>query len=84
MNEVWNVLTFRDYDFKDERTGRNVKGRVLHCYRETKEEEWPGIEYGKMSVPVDSQAYDMDPELGASYELTFNRHGKVVQMTLVG
>ena len=32
MNEVWNVLTYRDYDFTDE-SGRQVKGRTLHCYR---------------------------------------------------
>lgn len=31
MNEKWNVLTYRDYDFTDD-SGRQVKGRTLHCY----------------------------------------------------
>ena len=49
MNEVWNILTYRDYDFTDE-SGRQVKGRTLHCYRKNSENGWPGVEYAKFSV----------------------------------
>lgn len=76
MNEVWNVLTYRDYDFKDE-SGRQVKGRSLHCYRSQKENGWPGVEYAKFSIRFGSDAYNTVPALGKPYELIFDRFGKV-------
>ena len=82
MNEVWNVLTYRDYDFQDN-NGRNVRGRIMHCYRPTQDPDWHGCEYAKMSVPYDSEAYRMAPVTGAAYQLSFDRRGKVVSMTAV-
>ena len=55
MNEKWKVLTYRDYNFED--NGRTVKGRTLHCYRKSSDSSWPGVEYGKFSVPFGSDAY---------------------------
>lgn len=82
MNEKWNVLTYRDYDFKEE-SGRQVKGRTLHCYRKNSENGWPGVEYAKFSVPFGSDAYNLTPSPGAQYELIFNRFGKVAALTPV-
>jgi len=76
MNEKWRVLTYRDYDFTD--NGRQVTGRTLHCYRPTSSPGWPGVEYAKLSVPVDSDAYAAELTPGAEYILGFNRFGKVV------
>lgn len=82
MNEVWNVLTYRDYNFED--NGRQVKGRTLHCYRQNSENGWPGVEYAKFSVPFGSEAYNIAPVPGKQYELRFNRFGKIAAMTQVG
>ena len=78
MFEVWNVLTYRDYDFQD--NGRTVKGRTLHCYRKNNSDGWPGVEYAKISVPFGSEAYNVSPVLGAPYEMHFDRRGKLVSM----
>ena len=78
MNEVWNVLTYRDYDFDD--NGRKVKGRTLHCFRKTQDQSWPGVEYAKLSVPFGSDAYNTAIRPGSLYELGFNRFGKVVMI----
>lgn len=79
MNEKWNVLTYRDYDFTDD-SGRQVKGRTLHCYRENNENGWPGVEYAKFGVKAGSAAYDIVPEIGQAYEIGFDRFGKVANM----
>lgn len=83
MNEVWNVLTYRDYDFEDE-SGRQVKGRTLHCYRENRENGWPGVEYAKFSVRFGSNAYNTPVRPGGKFELVFDRFGKVAQLNPVG
>lgn len=82
MNEKWNVLTYRDYDFTD--NGRQVKGRTLHCYRKNGSDGWPGVEYGKFSVPFGSDAFNTAVKPGAEYELVFNRFGKVSALIPVG
>lgn len=74
--EVWNVLTYRDYDFIDPKSGRQFKGRTLYCYRENFN-GWPGVEFGKFSVPANSPAFLQIPELGVAYEVIFDRFGKV-------
>jgi len=79
MNEVWNVLTYRDYDFTDE-NGRQVKGRTLHCYRKNSENGWPGIEYAKFSVRFGSDAYNTQVSPKGSYEFVFDRFGKVAKL----
>ena len=78
MNEKWNVLTYRDYDFIDD-NGRQVKGRTLHCYRKNVDSQsgWPGVEYAKFSVRFGSDAYNVIPVLGKLYELVFDRFGKI-------
>lgn len=78
MNEKWNVLTYRDYNFED--NGRQVRGRTLHCYRPNNGDGWPGVEYAKFSVPFGSEAYNVNPAPGAQYEMVFNRFGKIAQM----
>lgn len=78
MNEKWRVLTYRDYDFED--NGRQVIGRTLHCYRPSSNPEWHGVEYAKMKVPVDSDAYKAQLICGEEYILGFNRYGKVVEI----
>lgn len=80
MFEVWNVLTYRDYDFTDDKSGRQIKGRTLHCYRENAGDGWPGVEYAKFSVPSHSPAYLKTPELGVPYEIVFDRFGKITSM----
>lgn len=84
MNEKWNVLTYRDYDFTDD-SGRQVKGRTLHCYRKNTDPGagWPGVEYAKFSIRFGSAAYNVVPELGKPYELIFDRFGKIGAMTRV-
>ena len=79
MNEVWNVLTYRDYDFED--NGRHIEGRTLHCYRPNSHDGWPGVEYAKLAVNLDSDAYRTDPVIGAAYVFTFDRRGKVIAMS---
>lgn len=81
MNEKWYVLTYRDYDFEDK--GRTVRGRTLHCYRNTGDSSWAGIEYAKFSVPYGSDAYNTQVSPGKEYEVTFNRYGKITQLVLV-
>ena len=81
MNEVWNVLTYRDYDFMD--GGRQVKGRTLHCYRENRNDGWAGIEYAKLTVPFGTEAYAEIPKVNGKYELSFDRRGKVGYMRAV-
>lgn len=78
MFEVWNVLTYRDYDFED--GGRIVKGRTLHCYRTNKADGWPGVEYAKLSVPFGSEAFSVIPVIGKNYEMYFDRRGKIARM----
>ena len=78
MYEEWNVLTYRDYNFED--NGRQVRGRTLHCYRENRENGWPGIEYAKMSVPFGSDAYAVIPKCTTRYKFSFDRRGKIVDM----
>lgn len=82
MNERWNVLTYRDYDFKD--GDRQIKGRTLHCYRKNSNDGWPGVEYGKFSVPFGSDAYNTAVKPGGEYEIGFNRFGKVSVIVPVG
>ena len=79
MNEVWNILTYRDYDFTDE-NGRQVKGRTLHCYRKNSENGWPGVEYAKFSVRFGSDAYNTQVSPKAAFEFVFDRFGKVAQL----
>ena len=78
MNEVWNVLTYRDYNFDD--NGRQVKGRTLHCYRSNDQSGWPGVEYAKFSVPFGSEAYNVSLTPGSKFEFVFNRFGKVAAL----
>ena len=79
MNEEWIVLTYRDYDFTDE-NGRQQKGRTLHCYRPSKENGWPGVEYGKFSCKFGTDAYNEIPKPGKAYSVVFNRFGKVANL----
>lgn len=81
MNEEWNVLTYRDYDFTDQ-SGRQVKGRTLHCYRKNSGDGWPGVEYAKFSVKFGSDAYNTTPIPGKVYALTFDRFGKIASLAL--
>lgn len=78
MNEKWRILTYRDYDFED--NGRKVTGRTLHCYRASSKPEWHGVEYAKMQVPFDSEAFNAEIKPGGEYILGFNRFGKVVDI----
>lgn len=79
--EIWNVLTYRDYDFTDQ-SGRQVKGRTLHCYRDNTD-GWPGVEYAKFAIGSNSPAFMKFPKLGAAYQITFDRYGKVVSLAEV-
>lgn len=81
MPERWKVLTYRDFNFED--NGRQVRGRVLHCYRANSENGWPGVEYGKFSIPFGSDAYNTQLRPGAEYDLFFNRYGKVASLVAV-
>lgn len=81
MYETWTVLTYRDYDFKEE-SGRQVKGRTLHCYRPSKENGWPGVEYAKFSIPFGSDAFGVVPAIGKAYNVIFNRFGKIASLAL--
>lgn len=76
MNEKWNVLTYRDYDFTDD-NGRQQKGRTLHCYRQSGANGWPGVEYAKFSCKFGTEAYNVIPVPGKQYEIVFDRYGKV-------
>ena len=78
MNEKWRVLTYRDYNFED--NGRQVIGRTLHCFRLSADPSWHGVEYAKLSVPADSEAYQTPLVPGEEYILGFNRFGKVVEI----
>lgn len=78
MNEIWNVLTYRDYDFTDQ-NGRQVKGRTLYCYRKNNDNGWPGVEYAKFSVKFGSDAYNVAITPGAKFEVAFDRFGKIAQ-----
>lgn len=78
MNEKWRVLTYRDYDFED--NGRQVTGRTLHCYRPSSNPAWHGVEYAKLQVPADSEAFQAELTPGKEYILGFNRFGKVVEI----
>lgn len=79
MNEKWNVLTYRDYDFTDD-NGRQQKGRTLHCYRESRNNGWPGVEYAKLSCKFGADAYNVVPVPGKQYEIVFDRFGKVATL----
>lgn len=81
MNEVWNVLTYRDYNFED--NGRQVRGRTLHCYRSNSSDGWPGVEYAKFSVPFGTDAYNTAIRPGMKAEIGFNRFGKVAVLNPV-
>lgn len=81
MYEEWNVLTYRDYDFDD--NGRKVKGRTLHCYRQSRNDGWPGVEYAKLTCPYGCDAYNVLPVPGKKYNLGFDRRGKVVHLELI-
>ena len=78
MNEKWKVLTYRDFNFEE--NGRQIRGRTLHCYRQNSENGWPGVEYGKFSIPFGSDAYNETLKPGAEYEFIFNRFGKVAAL----
>lgn len=80
MFEKWNVLTYRDYDFTDQQSGRQVKGRTLHCYRKNNGDGWPGVEYAKFGVAFGSDAYNVVPVVGAAYEVVFDRRGKIANL----
>ena len=80
--EEWNVLTYRDYDFSDEK-GRTIKGRTLHCTRPNTGDGWPGVEYTKLSISAGTLAYEIKPELNRKYRFQFDRRGKVTEMQLV-
>lgn len=79
--EEWNVLTYRDYDFDD--NGRKVKGRTLHCYRQSRGNGWPGVEYAKLSCPFGSEAFNVTPVPGKKYSIGFDRYGKVNRLELI-
>ena len=78
-NNTWTVVTYRDYDFTD-KDGRAVKGRNLFCVRETSEPSWAGLEFAKFGISCNVPAYDFIPVCGDSYELAFNRYGRVVDL----
>lgn len=82
MNEKWNVLTYRDYDFTD-KTGVQRKGRTLHCYRNSSGDRWPGIEYAKFTCAFGTEAYNVIPTPGKAYTVVFNRFGKVESLIAV-
>ena len=81
MNEKWKVLTYRDFNFEE--NGRQIRGRTLHCYRKNSENGWPGVEYGKFSVPFGTDAYNVTLSPGVEYEFIFNRFGKVAALNPV-
>lgn len=82
MNEKWKVLTYREYDFVDEK-GRQQKGRTLHCYRKNNDNRWPGVEYSKLNCKFGTDAYNVVPVPGKEYEVVFNRFGKVANLVPV-
>lgn len=81
MNEVFEVLTVRDLDFKDDR-GKEVVGMQLWLIRETDEKSWNGYEILKVWIPDGHRCESAVAELkrGDMIQIAWDRRGKPVEL----
>lgn len=75
MNEKWTVVGFRNVNFKDDSSGKQVTGFSLFLLRDTEDEKVTGQECQK--IFISSQYVNYTPELGDEIVLLYNKYGKV-------
>lgn len=82
MQNRFKVLTVRDVQFKDDRTGEVVSGQQLWVCGESLEDGWNGWEVIKIWIPDRDSREDIVAVLQHDdiVELEFNRRGKAVRI----
>lgn len=85
MNEVFEVLTTRDLDFVDDKTGRPVIGTQLWMIHETDDPAWHGNEVVKVWIPKGHGAEPLMHQIrrGDLVQITWNRSGKPAKVDLI-
>ncbi len=84
MNELFEVLTVRDLDFKDDR-GKDVVGMQLWLIRETDDKAWNGYEVLKVWIPDGHRFESAVAELkrGDMIQISWDRRGKPVEINRI-
>ena len=79
--EKWQVVGYRDVDFKDQRTGKSVTGYSLFLEREPETDKIHGVETQKIFISGDY--VDYEPAVGDLIGILFNRYGKVQSIEII-
>ena len=73
--EKWNVVGYREVNFKDQRTNRDVIGFTLFLERQPETDKIRGVECLKIFISGDY--VDYEPVGGEQIGIRFTRYGKV-------
>lgn len=73
--EKWKVVGWRDVDFKDQSSGKQVTGTTLFLYGESDDPKVHGFVTQKLFISKEYVKYD--PVLNQQIGINFNRYGKV-------
>lgn len=80
--EKWQVVGWRDVDFKDQQTGRQVSGTSLFLVRTPEDPKVVGLEVSKIFL---AKGYvDYTPIKDQKIGINFNRYGKVQSIEPLG
>lgn len=78
MSYLYEVLAWRNVDFTDEKTGKNVRGISLYARTDSMEGGWNGKAVDKFFIPSDSPLLiGYQPAHDQLIEVGFNRYGKI-------
>lgn len=73
--EKWKVVGWRDVDFKDQQSGKQVTGITLFLAREPEDKKIHGLEVQK--IFVSSEYVNYKPVENQMIGINYNRYGKV-------
>lgn len=79
--EKWHVVGYREVNFKDARTNKDVVGYTLFLERESEDKKIHGIEVQKIFISADY--VDYEPAVGDDIGILFNRYGKVNSIEVI-
>lgn len=79
--EKWKVVGYREVDFKDQRTNKEVIGYSLFLEREPETDKIRGVEVQKIFISGDY--VDYEPVVGETIGIMFNRYGKVQSIEVI-
>lgn len=83
MNEKWTVVGFRNVNFTDEKTKKQISGYSLFLLRDPNEDEDKVTGQVCEKLFISSEYVKYSPELGDEIILMYNKYGKVGSIQVV-